>query len=342
MEGDFGRTEGEEDRKCAVEVVSAKRAFNLPLYEVYFVIDCRQASKFIVGHIASALNFPPPVARSERHQSLAEFANYASDNFCNDRWDPIVLYGDDDEEVVAHMQWVVAKLLEFAGTSPPDGMENWFIQCICKKARNIWIIEGGYEGFVKEYPLLTFTPVQPFDTGASSMKPLPYHVSSEGDGVFLGSRAVEWSKDLIEGMGIRAVVLDTVAGKKFDSASCVEPLECFLCSLSNDDDALDEKVTVWEPNRMEMLFEYATEFIQNAVLNNRRVLIQLQGRSASAAIAIAWTMRYQHKSFEEARAALFSCTLRDPTDATSSVLDKTLLLEKELRLWEKSARFAAL
>jgi hypothetical protein len=342
MEGAFGTAESENRGKCGVDIVCAKRVYNLPLFEGYFVIDCRPVSQFSAGHITSALNFPPPLSHAERSRSLVEFANYASDNFCNDRWDPIVLYGDDDEGVVAHMKWVMEKLQEFAGFPPPETMDNWFIQCMCKKARHIWVLDGGYDGFVKEYPLLTFMPLKPFDTGASYMKPLPYHVSDEGDGIYLGSRAIEWSKDLIEGMGIRAVVLDKVAAKKFDSAACVDPLECFLCSLSNDDDTVDEKVVVWTHNRMETLFECATEFIQNAVLSNRRVLIQLQGRSASAAIAIAWTMRYQRKSFEEARAALFSCTLRDPADATSSVLDKTLLLEKELRLWEKSARFAAL
>jgi len=331
-----------ELKRGKVEVVSALRAFNLPLYEVFFVIDCRNGSDFTKGHIASALNFPPPDPISNKMDAFYAFAQYANENFCNDRWDPIVIYGDDSAQVQDHIVWLVECLLTFINNPPKYHDGSWFIKCMSQSVQSIWVLEGGYKEFVQHYPLLRYLPTsENGDTGASSMKPLPYHVSTEGGGIFLGSRAIDWTKEMIEGMGIRAVVLDQEASKVFDSEATTTPLVCFLCSLSNNEDHEDKKVTVWSLNRLETLFEYATEFIQNAVQQHWRVLIQLKGRSASAALAIAWYMRYQHLPFDEAKKVLFSFTLRDPTDTASSVLDRSLLFEKELRLWERSARFAS-
>lgn len=329
--------ESEAKRKALVRTVNAQKAFNLPLYEVFFVIDCREASKYAAGHIASAMNFPPPASFESKDLCLARFVQYASNNFCNDRWDPIVVYGDSSREVVEHMTWVVQRLLDFI-QSPTIQDGDWFMKCMSQHAQNIWVIECGYEGFTFLYPPLNCISDE---SGAGTMIPLPYHVASDGKGLFIGSRAIEWTKQLIEAMKIQSVVLDKPGTKVFDSEQLSTPLEYFLCSISNSDEEDEtDKVTIWSRNRLENLFDLTTEFIQKSLSNDRRVLIQLRGRSESAAIAIAWHMRYKHLPFEDARAAVFASTLRNPVDASSSVLNKALLFEKELRLWERSAKFA--
>jgi hypothetical protein len=233
---------------------------------------------------------------------------------------------------------VAFELLGFIEHPPVDLQNNTFLQCLARTSKSIWVLSPGYEGFITDYPMLKHALLE---HGADTMTPLPYHLSSEGNGVFLGSRGITWTKGLIEAVGIRAVVLDEVAAKRFESNGVDTPLEYFLCSLSNNDAEDKEQLTIWNRNRLEAMFESVTLFIQTAVQSHRRVLIQLQGRSVSAAIAIAWFMKYQRMSFDDARAAVFACTLRDPADGKSTVLDKSQLLEKELRLWERSAGFAA-
>jgi hypothetical protein len=335
MECESGHNEG----RCGkVEVVPASRVSNLPLYEVFFVIDCRETIKYESGHIASALNFPPPLPFESKESCLAKFTACASANFCNDRWDPIVIYGDTSPHVVAHMAWVTEKLLAFIVSPVPQSVNDWFLRCMSRSARNIWVIGSGYEGFIGLYPPLMVCGPEP---AADKMTPLPYQVSLEGGGPFIGSRAIEWTQPLIEAMGIQAVVLDKPATKVFDSERLTSPLEYFLCSIGNSEDSEEETLTVWSRNRLETLFERTTEFIHGCLQKTHRVLIQLEGRSVSAAIAVAWYMRYKHLTFDDARTAVFATTLRDPLDPTSSVLDKSSIFEKELRLWERSAKFAS-
>ena len=103
-----------EDECKIVSLVSPRQVFNLSLFEVYLVIDCRPREQYLSGHVASALNFPPPTNESSlgRTESLLSFATYASENYANERWNPIVIYGDtDDQKVCKHLSWFTNRFM---------------------------------------------------------------------------------------------------------------------------------------------------------------------------------------------------------------------------------------
>ena len=334
-----------EGGKCGeIECVDARKVYNLPLYEVYLVIDCRQSCQYDQGHIASAMNFPPSPTQSARETSLIEFGEYVSNNFCHERWEPIVLYGDNDEEVQEHLQWTAKRLKSLVGRDILCNSPSAFLRCLSQNTTTIWILDSGFEFFITEYPSLCYKPSVEnlLETGANYMKPLPYHVSMEGKGIFIGSRALQNAKELIEEMNIESVVLDEVSVKMFNIEHVSKPLESFICSIGKaGDEENTQQLTTYTINRFEELFESVTEFIQTALQSDRRVLIQMQSRSHSADIAIAWYMRYKHMNYYEAKSVLCACTLRNARNPTSSVLQgRVLPFQKELLLWQKSVSFS--
>ena len=332
----------------AVSLVCPQHLYNLPLFEVFLVVDCRSRVKYRAGHIASALNFPPPEDDSNetRLKSLEVFAAFASQTYSNERWDPIVIYGDEDPQSVAHIKWFVSTLQEFMKRKVQTGI--WFIDCITARTTQLWVLDCPFSGFEMQYPMLCFTAAQseheenPNDSGASTMIPLPYHVCQDGDGIFIGSKAIKWSTEVLKAMNIQTVVLDDVTAPMFRDIQTTKPLKFFVCSGIQQLEDDKQQISIWNTTKLSNYFEFATEFIQHEVEANQRVLIQLGGRSHSAAIALAWFMRYYGWSFDQAKAHMYSCTTSNySVPEPTTVLNPAMLFERELKMWRNSARFAS-
>jgi hypothetical protein len=360
-------------KKCVISVVTADKLFNLPLYEVYLVIDCRNSINYDESHIASAFNYPPPKEGCGL-KSLYKLFAYMSNNCSHERWNPLVLYGDSDPQVIAHMKRFVESLKELidnpiAYENPDSPDSELFYNNIVNKVSNLWVLEGGFEAFQHQYgfqclPALIHT-VRSDPCGASLMRPTPHHISHEGNGIFIGSRAIEWTPDYLSAIQVSAIVTDPKNRLQFGNMHEEASLLFFVCSISNDEDgsAENQQVSIWSQDRLGALFDGASEFIQSAVLARQRVLVQLNGRSHSAALVIAWYMRYQGMDFDAAKAILQGCTRKfvaasssaaDRNDSSSSgssgrdsnsdsdkgppsLLHSAQLFERELKAWATSS-----
>lgn len=157
-----------------------------------------------------------------------------------------------------------------------------FCQQLCIQTKAIWVIDGGLSAFCSEYPLL----VAPGPTMVD-LCPTPHHVCLE---LFIGSRAMEVTSKLLQGLHITHVICsDTFPANEFDVI--------FLrCPVRDADD-----------QNMTPLWESAINFITDAAQKGGRVLAMLHGRSRSASIAVAWLMHKENVTYEDAMARVLAC-----------------------------------
>lgn len=328
----------EED--SIVKLVSPQRVYNLPLFEVYLVIDCRPLEAYCEKRIQSAFNYPPcpPGVSDDSH--LLKFAMFMEKSYVNERWSPILLYGSrDDSRAAEHLTAFAeilkgfietkSKALSVGGKEGPKG----FLRYIAERTEQIWILEGDFESFNELYPFLC-TPVNGSGAvgdvcGGSEMVPLPFHLSLDGDGVYISSRAVRWTAAFLNSFNVAAILADQHTAEKMlqEIIHVGKEIESFVCSIP-DHDVVDR----WSLDEIHLLFDRSSEFIQGCVERRKRVIIHLHGRSYSAAIGIAWLMRYHSMSFFDAKAFLQSMTPRVCSSLTS-IFDERLLCQEELLSW---------
>jgi hypothetical protein len=335
-----------------VKIMPSLKVFNLPLFEVYLVIDCRPADAYSQSHIQSAFNFPPCAAgasKEEKMAALTTFVRFMTNHYVNEIWSSVIVYGSNSGDQIAanHLTEFVAQLKQFIVTksgmitrSDSSELESCnLIDHIANRTNEIWVVDGDFETFRREYPVLCH-PSNSENTslsGAAEMIPLPYHISEEGDGVFIGSRAVKWTASLLKEFRIKALIIDDRSfGPLFDDIKLNElEIESFLCSVPDHGDT-----GRWSTDQMHLLFDNATDFIQNCIISNRRVVINIHGRSLSSAIAIAWFMKYHSMNFHEAKAMVISLAPKNCSSLTS-VLDESLLCESDLLSYNKRRRIEA-
>jgi len=239
---------------------------------------------------------------------------------------PIVFCGDRQntrryQEVV---EWFIRKFrsllakkevleLEWKGAQGRnDSMLEYFEERVQEKAKKIWILEGGFEEFYEQFPYLCGVPF-------SELPPLPCLIAP---GLFLGSRCVmsaerRWKGQLglelhhLHQLGIAHVIVNADMPLSLEDA---EGIKCLRCGVS--DTNFQDMKDCWN---------VTTEFIENARAQGSRALIQVHGRSRSASICVAWTMRYMKLPFEEAlEYVLSTCFYR---------LDTQLMYLDQLRHW---------
>lgn len=325
--------------------VSPNAIYNLPLFETYLVIDCRRSSDYQLEHIASALNYSPCESNQleEKIQHLQEFADYASNSYINELWNPIILYGTEEDEIVTqHLDDFCERLkgyicernrLNQETMNPQEKKQRGtgLFSNISEKTQEIWVLKGGYGDFRRNYPMLCLPSQSDDVTGGMSMIPLPFHVSTLGGGLFVGSRAVRWTTELFQSFRIDCMLLDLQTFEKFS----VPLTECMIETMitSIPDHPSNQSAPQWPATQFYQFLDAATSFIQDCVERSKIVLIQLHGRSHSSMVIIAWLMRYQfHMSFEDSYAELKKY-LPKLSSSLTSVLDESFLDKNRLKSW---------
>lgn len=340
-----------------LETVTPESVYNLQLFECYLLIDLRPAELYTKGHIASALNYPPPKDEETITDNLVKFVTWADNNTINERWSPIILYGDDElPDVEYHLLNFARTIQEYFVTESKKKLRSEYntIMKIAKQCKALWKIKGGYIEFEKKYEFLCGTWDSSLDGfGANTLVPLPIDVtsaqSSQSYHVLLGSRVIVWTSDMLKKFFISRIICDKENAESFADILVDSGILTMVCDIP--DESHGEKIEsllfpLWNKTssfisegldlQLNLNSEnYVKETTLTTILNNKnnyhpnRVLIHLHGRSRSASIAVAWLMK--QFSFQHQRAIediIFS--------APGGLVDLTLMYSHFLINWQKS------
>jgi len=277
-----------------INKVSAEAIFNLPLFELFFVIDTRSVEEYKEGHIASSYSFPAfdvSCNNEEKMQQLSSFLSMISQDGSPERYTPIVFYGEGDgERLEKFVVWMRDSLHELQqknltmvlysysnkhGIVIEDDYNAFqnLCQSLIRYAQELWVLEGGYEAFKKSYPFLCG------NINTSEMFPLPHQIEHN---LFVGSRAFELTSNSLSLFNITHVVIHK-------TATCVRiPGVHYLeCEVSDDDN-----------ENMENCFVSANQFMKTAHQEGGRVLVFVHGRTKSAYIILAYLILSKHMTLE--------------------------------------------
>ena len=305
-----------------MRTVPAKDVFNLPLYEHYLVIDTRAKEAYEQGHVATAISYPcPPQSSTEedREKSLYLFAkSYANVYLRPENPNPVVIYGGCTEEETVHAKWLVHKLsllqkARKAVTIPCETEPSYddefhplerFCQAVAYNVKEVWLLEGGYEAFLREYDFLCG------DIAFESMLPAPHHVTRE---LFLGSRVIPLTQDYLRRMRITHMIVSSYQQLDWDQLSDIAILKCAI-----QDRNTENMLPCWEAS---------CQFIDEVVQSGGRVLVILHGRSRSASIVFAYLMRKRLATVDEAWEILArNCW---------HLIDRSMVYEEQLHEWHR-------
>lgn len=160
---------------------------------------------------------------------------------------PIVVYGDSTPECAAHINWLVCKLEQLkkdrkvlariddsshsdeyewddSSEDKPFDYFQHFCHTIADGAKEIWILDDGYEAFKKEYPFLCG------HVDWSSMFPLPHQVNRN---LFLGTRVFPLEKDCLKKLEVTHVIVSEfqkINWRELDGISVLR------CSVKDEND----------------------------------------------------------------------------------------------------------
>lgn len=305
------------------KVVPPVKVFNLPLYEHHLVIDTRSEEAYQRGHIVSAVHFPswsPTLSNEEQDASLLKFIHKVIDECLRpENPNPVVVYGSGDD-AWEHAQWLAKRLqtlkkdrLSVAKVTTTTSRQSekfdpveYFSLTIADKTREVWLLEGGYDAFSKQYDYLcghlTFT----------EMSPLPHHVT---ENIYLGSRAVPLEIVYLNSLHITHLILSQQQSIEWDQLTGISVLKC------------DVKDTDYQ--NMTDCWNAAISFIDNALKENpgAHILVNLVGRSRSASVVIAYLVKMCHVSLEQAWEHVHDVCKK---------VDKRLVYYDQLQLWINS------
>ena len=159
------------------------------------------------------------------------------------------MYGDSTPHCTTHINWLAGKLEllqkdrkvlarvdkdQFTGRveqeyrdddedKPFDYFQH-FCHTIADRAKEIWILDDGYDAFKKEYPFLCG------HVDWSSMFPLPHQVDRN---LFLGTRVFPLEKDCLKKLGITHVIVSEfqkINWRELDGISVLR------CSVKDEND----------------------------------------------------------------------------------------------------------
>ena len=198
------------------------------------------------------LGFHRQLCKSTALYSHAYFNWYRPENPS-----PIVVYGNGTPECTAHINWlaskleqlqkdrkVLAKISEDASDSgndyecddpnedkPFDYFQH-FCHTIADRAKEIWILDDGYEAFREEYPFLCG------HVDWNNLFPLPHQVSRN---LFLGTRVFPLTKDCLEKLGITHIIVSQF--QKIDWTE-LDGISVLCCSVKDEND--QEMLPCWK------------------------------------------------------------------------------------------------
>jgi rhodanese-related sulfurtransferase len=307
--------------------VTGEAIFNLPLYEHYLVIDARTVEEYQNGHIATAVSYPCTIPADERETALVRFAmNYSKEFYKPENPNPLVIYGSNYSSIeMEHIDWLAGKLMalkrqrnSLVSYSPEEreieveeeevGIEDpyeSFCQTVIDKVQEIWLLSGGYEAFLIDYPYLCG------DVKFEDMFPLPHQIMR---GVFVGSRVVPTSSTALNTMRITHMIVSD--HQEISHLSNVNNVMILRCNIRDSND--EKMVPCWEA---------CCHFIDQALISGGNVLIMVHGRSRSSSVALAYLIRKTGVGFESAWQQLRSKCWH--------LIDRSLVYEPQLHEWAR-------
>lgn len=323
-----------------IRVVPPWRVFNLPLFSNWLVLDARHGSEFANGHIAGAISIPPTDPKGTTADLLKRLLAFLDKFGMPDHLEAIVIYGPDQR-----VQWlagVVSKLVHLGDEAVLAKNKNQsgqmeeekkgcgrasrqllgivsFLQRLKRVCKEIWILNGGFEEFQKEYPALCGK-----ETDISHLKPTPHYICP---GLYLGSRAVDLGSPDFRQLHVSgAIVTSRYAQPPSDDEKA--PKLCqkqrmqfgveYLVVSTPDKPGAKDWAGVWTA---------AVHFIEQKKTEGKSVVIQVHGRSLSASVAAAWIHKSDGVSVKEA--------VRRVLDACPKV-DVKLIMIEDLESWSRS------
>ena len=268
----------------------------------------------------SAIHYPswsPSSTDEEKEASLLKFIHQVIEECLRpENPNPVVVYGDS-ENAREHANWL-AKRLEFLkkdrlsvatvaanSTESPQqaNLVEYFCITIADKTREVWYLEGGYDGFQKQYNFLcgqiTFM----------EMMPLPHHITEH---VYLASRAVPLEADYLHKLHITHIVVSQHQLIDWGQLTGISVLKC------------DVRDTDYQ--NMADCWNAAVRFIDNASKETpaARILIKMLGRSRSASVVLAYLTKMCHMNLEQAWEHIHNICPK---------IDQGLIYHEQLQQW---------
>ncbi|EDQ88990.1 uncharacterized protein MONBRDRAFT_8551 [Monosiga brevicollis MX1] len=167
---------------------------------------------------------------------------------------------------------------------------------LIRNCQGVRTMAGGYRVLRAAYPFLTGPP----GTDASNLAALPSQLHRH---LFVGSRPFEASAERLAQLGVAAVVTHNRPERRNildvrGQVELVNGIEYLHLALRDSDPREDVRA----------IFPPAADFITRHVDAGRTVLIQLHGRSQSAALGLFWYCLHERVSVPLALAAVDSAT----------------------------------
>ena len=316
-----------QDDGPSLRTVSSAAIFNLPLYEHYLVIDTRPIEEYQAGHIATAVSFPSQKENNQEkidNDRLYHFAREYVNEYCRpENANPVVIYGSRENELsLSHAKCLAESLCQLQiqrksvtlydpqqmNEDSFDPLET-FCETVADKVKEIWIIEGGYESFLREYPFLCG------NVQFEDMFPTPHLITPQ---LFLGSRVVPLTCDCLIKMNISHMIVSEYQKIDWKELDNIITLRCKV-----KDDSKENMIPCWEAS---------CEFIDEAVINGGHVLVILHGRSRSASIILAYLIKKLGVDFE--------VSWKQLRDSCWHLIDRSLIYEMQLKEWERTHVYA--
>ena len=315
-----------------LKTVPPVKIFNLPIYEHHLVIDIRQKEHYDGGRIVSAVSFPSLPLSTEEKEREAHLARFIVDlvKECSvpDNPSPVVVYGPSDDCSLAHVEWLANRLSKLKSASLTvavlrdsctegdshdfegdfDPLE-YFCRTIVQKTSEIWWIDGGYTAFQMSYPFLCG------DISFASMPPIPHEITPN---VYMGSRAMSYSKQELDTLGMTHLV--AVKGHPKVDWQSLNNVPILICDV--EDTSSQQMYECWAA---------VTQFITDAMAENQssKVLVYIHGRSKSAGVIMAYLIRALGFSLSQAWEHMLSITRK---------VDRSLVNYDQLTVWSKQQR----
>lgn len=302
---------------------------------------------------------------------------------------PIVIYGNSTPDCTAHINWLASKLEllkkdrmilvkiedsshgdkceldDYSDDKPFDYFQH-FCHTIADGAKEIWILDDGYEAFKKEYPFLCG------HIDWSSMFPLPHQVNRN---LFLGTRVFPLEKDCLRKLEITHVIVSEfqkINWRELDGISVlrcsvkdknVQPMlpcwkACYqfitealaAAAAPNEDPLTPTKAAGSElPNLADLKISSSacqsspptassqqlesadgSKSISVPLKPSRgvRILVLLHGRSRSSSVILAYLIKACRMKFSEAWTYLCSKCWH--------IIDRSLVYVDQLKQWEQT------
>eukprot|EP01079_Euglenida_sp_SAG-EU17-18_P000294 gene294-2395_t len=175
-----------------IKQVESYQLYNLGLFEPHLILDVRPQQDYMKGHVATAVNTPPPrqtATDSDRQSSLVAFLASVVNDCGMDfgHVSPVVLYGDGSAASTTHVRWMAERLASLKTQmvcfgQVPAGHSGGVAELadrIAKYTEECWLLQDTYDEFSAIFPYLCGLPP------GEEVPPLPTQIVP---GIFLGCR----------------------------------------------------------------------------------------------------------------------------------------------------------